>query len=175
MKISLKLLLIPLIIGSFVILSCTGSGSSQDNVGKQDDVQIEWVEPDPNEPIIRYQYSGGLLTTMVFYQTFTVNGGSGSIRLTTRIEEGTGNMDLLDEQTNSFNVGDGIDYEITVTVALSGSGSCSPTDNDLLIFDSLSAPTTREIYIAPTFDVEWNWWECVRTYSIAEVNIEQHW
>jgi len=135
-------------------------------------IEIEWLDPGPNEPIIKYIYSSGVIAKMLFYQKFGVKENSGTLRFTARIEEGTGNMDLLDEQSYSADVESGIDYKITVTVDISGMGSCSPTDKDLMIFDSSSAPTTNEIYIFPTFNVDWNWWECVRRYSISEISIQ---
>ena len=167
------LMMIVFVAAIFSILGCSESSSGNSGSDNTSNVEIEWLDPGPNEPVITYIYSGGLMTSMVFYQKFRVNGESGNLKISARIEEGTGNMDLLDEQAYSAEVESGTDYKISVKVGISGMGSCSPTDNDLMIFDSTSAPTTSEIYIAPTFDIDWNWWECVGTYSISEIIIQK--
>ena len=154
------------------LMGCSGN-DNDDAVNNTSNVEIEWVNPDPDEPVIKYEYTGGLLTTMIFYQKFEVRSGSGKLNIVARIEEGTGNNDLLEEQTFSGDVEYGTNYKIAVTANLGGWGSCSPTDNDLMIFESISAPTIREIYIAPTFDVDHNWWECAKSYSIIDIQIQQ--
>lgn len=168
----LLLMVILLIAGTIIAQGCSPEGN--DNNGESSDVTIEWVaRMGADEPIIKYVYTGGSMTAMQFFFNFSVASGSGDVQINATIKEAHGDHeDMLDEHTESFDVVEGVVYEIVVDVDIIRRGSCAPLDNDAIVLKSPSASSENEIVISPLLDVNDNTWQCVGEYSISGMQLQ---
>jgi hypothetical protein len=148
------------------------SGCIHDENCKGNDVQIEWIaRSGPDEPLIKYKYTGGILTNLHFYQNLKVTSGTGKSQLSATIMDGSISGTEHDEYSETFNVEIGLTYELLVEVDVSSWGSCSPVDKDIIVFESPSALSTSLINIMPVFDVDKNWYKCAGKYAITDMSL----
>ena len=140
--------------------------------GGGSEADIEWIF---TQTVITYKYSQGFLVAMVFNQKFGVTAGSGDVPITATLKEASGNYNMLDEQTETFYVEEGNEYEMQVHVNVRVGWGCSPFDKDVMIFSSPSALTTSETTITPLADINpvtgQPDWCCVRQYEIDTITL----
>jgi len=161
-----------LIAGAVIAPGCSTGGNG--NGGDGSGIAIEWItRMGAGEPLIKYVYAGGAPTAMQFFFNFSVASGSGDVQLNATIREAHGDYDdTLDEYTESFDVVEGVVYEVVVDVNIIRRGSCAPLDNDAIVLESPSASSANEITISPLWDVNYNTWQCVGEYSISSIQLQ---
>jgi hypothetical protein len=134
--------------------NCSGSWSASPAIGSAATI-IEWDDSSP-ESTIQRDYSGGLLSEMIFHRRFFVRSGSGVVYITAAIKDV--DEKVYDDFEASFTVEENNTYDIQVNVKVGGQGSCSQYW-DFLELSSPSVGNTRKIY----FD------DCVSIFEIKEI------
>ena len=138
------------------------------------DVVIEWVDRSgPDEPLITFQYAGGILIKMIFHQNFHVISGNGNIQFTVSVKDEVGDVTHLGERSETFSVEEGLMYELIADVSVSSFGRCDQTDTDVMVFSSSSVATTSHITIYPGFNLDWNWFECAGRYAVSDLRVQR--
>jgi hypothetical protein len=132
-------------------------------------IKLQWLTR--TEPVTKFQYSGGIIVKMIFYHNFLITGRSGSIQLTAFMKE-YGESNIVDEETNAFNVKNNTTYEAIIEVDVSGWGSCNPGFTHSMVFSSPSASSTSQVDLYSFLDTDTNWFECASNYAISKMEIQ---
>jgi hypothetical protein len=133
--------------------TCSGSWSASPAINASS-MSIEWDDSAPESTINR-EFSGGILSNLIFHRRFFVRSGSGVVDLVAAIKDVDGGV--FDEVEDSFMVEENNTYDIAVNVAVGGHGTCGQSWD----FIELSSPfvaNSRKIY----FD------DCVSIFEIKE-------
>lgn len=153
---------------------CDDSDCASDPLcGQADDTSLLWIRPyDPEVPISRWQYSGGVAVRIIFYQDFRASGESGSLRLSAAVKAEATDAASLAEHTIDVSVLAGQTYTLITEVDVSNWGTCNPIDRDTILFSSPGTSAPPGFDINAIFNTNWNRFECVGRYAISEMRIE---
>lgn len=133
--------------------TCSGSWSASPATNASS-VILEWDDSTPQSTINR-EYSGGLLSKLIFHRRFFVKSGSGVVDFIAAIKEADGGIN--DEAEESFTVAENNTYDIAVGVMVGGHGTCGQY-MDFIELSSPSVANSRKIY----FD------DCVSAFEIND-------
>lgn len=137
------------------------------------DTSLLWILPyDPEVPISRWEYEGGVAVRMVFFQDFRATGTSGRLGLTAAVKETAAAPTALSEERVDVAVTAGRNYTLITSVAVSNWGACNNLDRDAIVFGSPATAETRAFDINAVYNTTWDRFECVGRYAIGEMRID---
>ncbi|MFC1785409.1 hypothetical protein ACFL0J_07280, partial [Candidatus Neomarinimicrobiota bacterium] len=101
---------------SILCLSCEDKKNDDDN-SSGNNISISWRSSNT----CTYSYSSGILSGQNCYVGFTVNSGSGNLKIEAKVTIGEGNEKSVEKE-----VVKGEDYIIVVPIKFSGTKNCAP-------------------------------------------------